>query len=110
MRNFHSGKYIKKRRLPLGILIFIAIMIVFLFGISSAGDTSIARQEKSLNHAMERNIVHCYALEGFYPPSLDYIKEHYGLTYDTDSFIIDYRPIASNIYPDFTIIYKGEEP
>ena len=72
---------------------------------SSTGD----RQEASLINAMERNIVHCYALEGFYPPSLSYMEEHYGLTYDQTMFIVDYQPIGTNIYPDFTIIRKGEQ-
>lgn len=65
------------------------------------------RQEESLRSAMERDIIHCYALEGFYPPSLDYIKEHYGLTYNSSTFIVDYQPVGNNIYPNYTIIRKG---
>ncbi len=71
-------------------------------------DTSTKdRQEQALRSAMERDIVHCYALEGFYPPSLDYIVEHYGLSYDEDIFLVDYQPIGDNIYPDYTIMLKG---
>ena len=65
------------------------------------------RQEQALRNAMERDVMHCYALEGFYPPSLEYIEDHYGLSYDTSVYIIDYQPIGNNIYPNYTIIRKG---
>ena len=55
-----------------------------------------------------RNITYCYAVEGSYPESLDYLKEHYGLTYDEDRFFVDYQVIGANILPDVTIIEKGE--
>lgn len=102
-----------KKRLknfPIGLLIFIGIICLFLYGISETSSQSVARQKTALENATERNIISCYALEGFYPPSLAYMEEHYGLTYDSSLFLIDYRPIGANIYPDFTIIEKGDLP
>lgn len=109
MTRFRSKKFSHKKNIPLGAIFFISVICIFLIGITYVGNSSIDRQEAALQNAMERNIVHCYALEGFYPPSLTYIQEHYGLTYDSEQFIVDYQPIASNIYPDFTIINKGEQ-
>ena len=43
-------------------------------------------------------------MEGSYPESLQYLKEHYGLTYDDDKFFVDYQTLGSNIMPDVTII------
>lgn len=108
MRLFQIHKHKKITSFHIGILIFAAILSVFLYGISYVGSSTKERQEDSLVKAMERNIVHCYALEGFYPPSLEYMEEHYGLSYDKDLFIVDYQPIGTNLYPDFTIIRKGE--
>ena len=51
----------------------------------------------------------CYAIEGRYPPSLEYMEEHYGLVYDKDIFFVDYQPIGSNLYPDVTVISIGGE-
>jgi hypothetical protein len=45
-------------------------------------------------------------VEGKYPESLDYLKEHYGLTYNEDLFFVDYRVSGSNILPDVTIIER----
>ena len=48
--------------------------------------------------------VHCYAIEGSYPESLQYLKDNYGLTYDEEKYFIDYQVLGSNILPDVTII------
>ena len=48
----------------------------------------------------------CYSIEGAYPESLEYMEEHYGLTYDKDVFFVDYQPIAGNLYPDYTVIKR----
>ena len=86
------------------ILLIVAIVIIFFVGVNQIGSGNIERQQKSLNDAIKRDIVQCYCLEGIYPPSLKYLEEHYGLIYDKDLFFVDYRPIASNIYPDVTIL------
>ena len=63
-------------------------------------------QQESLEKAIARDIVQCYAIEGQYPPTLQYMEEHYGLTYDKDTFFVDYQPIAANLYPDYTVILR----
>ena len=108
MKQFHFRKKHFHLSISLGFLGFVLFLVLFLFAISRTSENSITRQEEALQSAIERDIVHCYALQGFYPPSLDYLVDHYGLTYDTTAFHVDYRPIASNIHPDFTIIRKEE--
>lgn len=90
----------------LPLLGFIALFILFYRGITSVSDTTAAKQMESLENALNRSITQCYAVEGAYPPSLEYIKEHYGLIYDEELFYVDYQPIGSNIMPDVTIMLK----
>ncbi|WP_051209519.1 hypothetical protein [Butyrivibrio sp. WCD3002] len=85
-------------------LIIVALIVIFFNGIEGISKTNIDKQEVSLSEAINRDIIQCYCLEGIYPPSLDYLEQHYGLLYDKELFFVDYRPIASNIYPDVTII------
>ena len=49
----------------------------------------------------------CYAVEGAYPQSLDYLKTNYGITYNEDLFFVDYRISGANIFPDVTIIERS---
>ena len=82
------------------------ILIVFLFtaGTSLVSDKTDEQEIRTLKQAVNRGIVHCYSMEGSYPESLQYLKEHYGLTYDDDKFFVDYQTLGSNIMPDVTII------
>lgn len=85
--------------------LLILIFLVFFFqGIRTVDQTTSAEQAKSLEQAIRRSVAQCYAVEGTYPPSLDYLKEHYGIFYDTELFYVDYTAIGSNIMPDITII------
>ena len=78
----------------LPILAFIVLFVLFLQGIGSVSESTLSKQQESLETALERSISQCYAVEGSYPPSLEYLKQHYGLLYDEDSFFIDYEPLA----------------
>lgn len=90
------------------ILVFLAIALLFFQGISSVSAGTRKRQKESLENAITRSITHCYAVEGSYPASLEYLKENYGLTYDEELFFVDYQTIGSNILPDVTIIEREE--
>ena len=87
------------RRLPVRMLYLVCPVILVLFWvmIHSVDQSTLDRQQ---------DIIHCYAVEGFYPPSLSYMEEHYGLTYDKDLFFVDYQPVGSNMRPEVTIILK----
>jgi hypothetical protein len=86
------------------VLIFAAILVLFYFAVDASGKNTIAKQQESLESALARDIVQCYAIEGMYPPDLAYLENHYGLVYDKKTFFVDYQPIASNLYPDVTVI------
>ncbi|MBQ6574495.1 MAG: hypothetical protein IJL90_00155 [Lachnospiraceae bacterium] len=86
------------------VIFFIGIIILFLFGIAFISSTSKKDQHQVLSDAVSKDIIHCYAVEGYYPPSLKYIEDHYGLTYDKERYIVDYVPIGDNIMPSVTIV------
>ena len=83
---------------------FVIIIAVFLMGISFIASTSSKDQKQVLTDAVNKDIIHCYAVEGYYPPSLAYIEDHYGLTYDKSRYLVDYVPVGDNIMPSVTIV------
>ncbi len=85
---------------------FVLIVALFFAGVNKISGTSDAQAYESLQTALRRNMTHCYAIEGQYPPSLEYMEEHYGLSYDKDKYYIDYQVMASNIMPNVTIIKR----
>lgn len=102
----------KKFTLPDGfyklfsVIIFALIIFLFIMAIDQFGKSSIEKEQDALENAIKRDIVQCYSIEGAYPESLEYMEEHYGLTYDKDVFFVDYQPIAGNLYPDYTVIKR----
>lgn len=88
------------------ILLFVVLFCAFIFGISLISNETTEKQSESLELAISRSIAHCYAAHGFYPESLDYIIDNYGISYDSDKYFIDYNVIGENMFPDVTIIHK----
>lgn len=91
---------------------FISVFLILLFyvlSLSQLEKDNYNKQYAVLDNAIKRTIVHCYSVEGTYPPSIEYMKDHYGLTYNEHLFFIDYHAIGSNIYPEFEIIPINEQ-
>ncbi|MDC7294414.1 MULTISPECIES: hypothetical protein [unclassified Butyrivibrio] len=88
----------------ISILIFAMVLVLFFIAVDETGRGTVKKQQESLENALSRDIVQCYAIEGRYPPSLEYMEDHYGLIYDKSVFFVDYQPIGSNLYPDVTVI------
>ena len=63
----------------------------------------------AIRQAVLRSAVECYTVEGAYPESLSYLKEHYGLTVNEKDYIITYEVFASNQMPDVQVLVRGEE-
>ncbi len=88
----------------LSALLFLLIFVVFLFGVSKASESSVTEQKQSLSDAIDRAVIQCYATEGRYPESFEYLRENYGIIYDDDQFRVDYVIYGSNMRPEVTII------
>ena len=59
-----------------------------------------------LEEALRRTAVSCYAAEGVYPPTLEYMEEHYGIQIDRTRYTVHYEVFATNIMPDITVLDK----
>lgn len=100
----------KKNRLTAGTVVMSAAVLVCAWtGITSVSASTERQQKNSLEEALQRDIVLCYALEGRYPQSLDYLKEHYGLAYDEKKYVISYEVLGSNLMPDVKVMEKRKD-
>lgn len=96
-------------KLLISVLIFCFVLFLFFGGLSSVTKTASKKELESLKQAVIQSSVQCYALEGFYPESLDYLEDHYGITYDKDKYIVSYEVTASNLMPSVMVIPLKEE-
>ena len=97
-------------QLLLTVLIFFVCALLLWRSVASISVQAEDSQIQNLKNAIERSAVHCYAVEGSYPESLDYIKEHYGVSWDPEKFVVDYSITGSNMMPIVTVIpLNGQE-
>ncbi|MCL2386596.1 MAG: hypothetical protein FWC89_03500 [Defluviitaleaceae bacterium] len=81
----------------------IAVLVVILIGISQAAEANRAEGMRLLEEAIVRAAVHSYAVHGYFPESLDYIVDTFGIHIDTTRFVVHYEVFAANILPDIRV-------
>lgn len=97
----------QKSSLPgylLSLLIFAGILLLFLFCIRSMAGRTREDRLHALTDAIRRASVQCYAIEGRYPPSVEYLEENYGIVIDRRQYHVFYDGWASNLMPDITVL------
>ena len=82
------------------------LFLLFFVCLSRLSDGQHQAGRESLEQALRRSAVACYAAEGIYPPSVAYLEEHYGLQIDKRRFVVHYTAIAENLMPDITVLEK----
>lgn len=86
--------------------VILAILLWFFTAVGNLSRDSGDEGRAQLESALRRSAVACYAAEGVYPPTLDYLTEHYGVQIG-DQYIVFYEIFASNLMPDITVLEKG---
>ncbi|MBQ2752539.1 MAG: hypothetical protein IJF29_00285 [Firmicutes bacterium] len=89
-------------------LIF-AVVLCFLNSLSDVNEGRKNEEKQQIEAAVKKAAVACYASEGVYPPDIEYIKNNYGILVDSDSFVVKYEFIGSNIMPDITVLDLYDE-
>lgn len=89
----------------LSIIILIAYMYI---AVDSAQRKSDEESCKILSDAIIRSAVQCYAIEGFYPPDIEYLENNYGLLVDHNKYFVSYSVFASNIIPEVQVFLKNQ--
>jgi|WetSurMetagenome_2_1015567.scaffolds.fasta_scaffold590620_2 hypothetical protein len=90
-----------------GIATFVVIAALVVYGLVNVGRGSMDEGQRLLEESLRRAAVSCYAIEGRYPPSLDYLVTYYGVVIDSERYDVFYTGVfASNILPEITVIPK----
>ena len=78
-------------------------LVAGIFYISNMGNE---QGIKLTREAAVRTAVECYAIEGIYPPNVQYMEDNYNLRYDKTKYYIHYDAFASNIMPTIEVYEK----
>lgn len=87
---------------------FFALVLSVLYGgLGTLDQATRDQQLRSAEEAIRRAAVHCYAVEGQYPPNLQYLQDRYGIQVDSQRYIVHYQAVAGNLMPDILILPLG---
>lgn len=89
-----------RKTVILAVILLIAVMIM----INNADDGLSDERLENLAQAVHKSAVSCYAIEGFYPADIEYLRENYGLMIDESKYTVIYDAFASNILPEITVL------
>lgn len=88
-------------------VIILAVLLWFFAAVGNLSQDSGEEGREQLETALRRAAVACYAAEGVYPPTMDYLTEHYGVQVEEEKYMVFYEIFASNLMPDITVLEKG---
>lgn len=103
---YSDQKTKKTAWLWLAAAIVVLLLIVGLLLASAGGRELRDSGAAAIRTAVERSARQCYAVEGIYPPDLDYLRDNYGLQINTDDYYISYEIYASNVAPTVKVVAK----
>ena len=81
-------------------------LIFFITSLASVDRQQGEEGRQQLETALRRAAVACYAAEGVYPPTVEYLQEHYGVQIEEERYIVFYEIFANNLMPDITVLEK----
>lgn len=88
-----------------GIFVVLVAVAVWIYsGVASSIATeqgAVTLRQTVLDSAMQ-----CLALEGAYPPTLEYLEERYGLVINRDDYVVTYVAYASNVMPSVQVVVR----
>ena len=96
-------KHLLRFLLPALVLLVGLPLCLGVFG-QTLGDRAAEESLTMVEENVRRAAVQCYALEGAYPQSFDYLAERYGVAVDESRCRVDYIYIGSNLIPDITVV------
>ena len=84
-----------------------AVILLFGTAVNGAAKKADDSSASTLEKAIRRAAVQCYAIEGFYPPEVDYLIDRYGIITDDTKYIVSYTAFASNNLPSIKVKIIG---
>ena len=85
------------------VMIFAVLIIWFVTGLNNTQAATAEQRIETVRRSVINGAVLCYSIEGFYPESLDYLKDNYGLNIDGKKYLVHYRYVSADIKPSVIV-------
>ena len=89
------------------IAFFLALIVAFVLLVNNITSKGGTQELGMVRDAVKNAALTCYAVEGMYPADLQYLRDHYQLSYNEDRYIVYYEAFASNLMPSIKVAERG---
>ena len=93
----------------LSVLVAVLVVVILCWFFSAVAQLQSWRSREGrqqLEDALRKAAAACYAAEGVYPPTLEYMKTHYGIQINETRYTVVYEVFAENLMPEITVLEK----
>jgi len=91
-------------------VIMLASMLIIIFismnAVRASWESGIGLRMQSVEETIKTAAIYCYSVEGAYPESLAYLREHYGILIDENAYNYHYRYVGANVMPEIRVSSK----
>lgn len=105
----HKSIHMDRRLSVLSVVLGVVLLAVCLFSTAGLVRTAGGDGAQQLKEVLQHAAVLCYATEGFYPPSLSYIEQQYGIYIDRQRYAVWYEVFAANVLPHIQVVERGRQ-
>lgn len=85
------------------LLFAIALIVALWVAFGFVAEQAKEQGAQTLRDSIMDAAMQCFAIEGCYPPSLEYLQENYGLSVNEDDYTVVYVAFASNVPPSVDV-------
>ena len=103
-------KHLTIKEIALPVISFLVVLCVVWIALGNVSQGTNEQMLEAVRRAVTRTAVQCYALEGEYPVSLDYLEKNYGLHIDRSQYVVHYQSIGGNLMPQIAVFPIGVSP
>ena len=96
--------FINNRKKFIPLILLAAIIAFALYGVNDATDSSDRLQHDLTLRSIQRALADCYAIEGYYPPNIEYLYTNYRIRVDEEKYFVVYDIFAPNVAPTVRLI------
>ncbi|MCL2018854.1 MAG: hypothetical protein FWG70_03750 [Oscillospiraceae bacterium] len=89
------------------VAVFVSFAAFVLIMLNNAVETSGEEALRAARDSVMRAVASCYAYEGMYPNSIEYLEENYNLVINRSKYIVFYDKIADNLLPNIIVTERG---
>ena len=87
--------------------VFAVTLALVLIGLSRTSNSVRSQGTQSAEEAIRRAALTCYALEGAYPESYEYLREYYPPGINETLYAVHYIAVTPSLMPEIAVLRRG---